>query len=369
MLALGKGGPMNIQSTDGQFGVVEGFFGRSWTWKDRKDYASFCHQHRYTYYIYAPKNDVFLRRRWTEPWPIETKINIQKIAVAYETLGVKFGVGLSPYELYLDLNKDGLNKLTRKIREINDVPCEILCILFDDMRGDIPNIAETQINIVHHVAEISTAEQIIMCPTYYSYDPVLEKVFGKCPDKYLETIGMGLDKNVDVFWTGPEVCSKEYPEEHILEVTQKLQRKPVIWDNYPVNDGAKKSNFLHLMAFENHPAKIKNLIKSHVVNPMNQGWLSRIPLFTLSDAYQTGDDYSPIYSFKKACNALCEKKLSDKIIEDMPTFNYVGLLNLKFEDKQDLIRKYQRHTQSPYANEIIDWLEGQYTFDPACLTE
>ena len=53
----------------------------------------------------------------------------------------------------------------------------------------------------------------------------------------------------------------------------------------------------------------------------------------------------------------------------MPTFNYVGLLNLKFEDKQDLIRKYQRHTQSPYANEIIDWLEGQYTFDPACLTE
>ena len=46
------------------------------------------------------------------------------------------------------------------------------------MRGDIPNLANLQIDYMHQVAELSTAKRIIFCPTYYSFDPVLEKVFG-----------------------------------------------------------------------------------------------------------------------------------------------------------------------------------------------
>jgi hyaluronoglucosaminidase len=36
-------------------GVIEGFFGRPWTWQARADYATFLGQNDYQYYIYAPK--------------------------------------------------------------------------------------------------------------------------------------------------------------------------------------------------------------------------------------------------------------------------------------------------------------------------
>ena len=48
-------------------GVIEGFFGRSWDWPARHSCADFLRHHGYQFYIYAPKSDPYLRRRWREP--------------------------------------------------------------------------------------------------------------------------------------------------------------------------------------------------------------------------------------------------------------------------------------------------------------
>jgi hyaluronoglucosaminidase len=46
-------------------GIIEGFFGRPWSWQTRQTYASFLKQNNYQYYIYAPKADRYLRRQWS----------------------------------------------------------------------------------------------------------------------------------------------------------------------------------------------------------------------------------------------------------------------------------------------------------------
>jgi beta-N-acetylglucosaminidase len=53
-------------------GVIEGFFGRPWDWSARLSGADFLGDCGYQFYIYAPKADSFLRRRWREPMPGET---------------------------------------------------------------------------------------------------------------------------------------------------------------------------------------------------------------------------------------------------------------------------------------------------------
>ena len=50
-------------------GIIEGFFGRPWSWKDRSDVVTMLGRAGYSFYHYAPKIDQFLRRNWTSRHP------------------------------------------------------------------------------------------------------------------------------------------------------------------------------------------------------------------------------------------------------------------------------------------------------------
>lgn len=349
-------------------GVIEGFFGRSWTFKQRHDYAEFLHRSGYQFYIYAPKNDPYLRKLWQQDWSSETAQQLQSLVKHYQSLDLDFGLGLSPFEIYINYNADAQQKLEQKIERLNTLNIDVLCLLFDDMRGDLPDLAKTQIAIIKDVVAKTTAKKVIMCPTYYSFDPVLERVFGTMPDHYLQELGAGLPSEVDIFWTGPNVCSTKYPEEHLQAVIEVLGRKPFLWDNYPVNDGAKLSKHLHLKAFENRPSVLANLTTGHAVNPMNQAWLSRIPLCSLPQSYAQGKNYDPEKALKRSLNQLCDIKLAEQIVQDIHQFQYEGLGAFDEMKIKQLIRQYKQF-DSPYANEVIAWLKGEYTFDSECLTD
>jgi hyaluronoglucosaminidase len=349
------------------YGVIEGFFGRSWSWETRQHYATFLKQYGYQYYIYAPKSDRYLRRQWSEPWPAEDYVALAQLRTVYRQADLLWGIGLTPFEIHFDFNAQTLNQLERKIDDVNGLQPDILAILFDDMRGDFYRIAQIQADVTHRVMERSTAQTFIMCPTYYSDTPILDKIFGDRPPNYLETLGSLLDPAVNIFWTGPEVCSQAYPEAHLQHVTERLGRKPWIWDNYPVNDSARMSPFLHLRAFENRPAQMADWTVGHAVNPMNQAYLSQIPLMTLDLSYQQKERYVPTTAFMEAAQSLCGEALATCLQEDLPHFQDEGLEQLSPATKTKLIQKYATFA-TPYAQEVVDWLKGEYPFDPACLT-
>lgn len=350
-------------------GIIEGFFGKDWSWDARSTYAKFLAQHKFNFYIYAPKSDKHLRKHWQLDWSTTEKNRLQQLRESYRTANIDFGVGLSPHEIYLDASRDQRDLLTQRIQQINSLTPDILCILFDDMRGDIPGLAQIQIDIAHQAAQISTAKKIIFCPTYYSFDPVLEKVFGTMPENYWQTFAKNLDQKIDIFWTGDKVCSTNYSQSHLGEVTELLGRKPFLWDNYPVNDGAVKSNLLQLRAVDKSHGLLDGKIAGHALNPMNQTWLSQIPLASLPEAYQQKHNYDPTSIFEQTCIALCGEKLATELLADVALFQERGLKNLTDVEKNSLLKKYSNFSDNHYAQEIIDWLNGEYQFDPACLTE
>jgi len=140
-------------------GIIEGFFGRSWSWEDRKNYAQFLALNEYNFYIYAPKDDKNLRTQWQTDWPTDVKKSLTDLRQVYRAANVQFGIGLSPHEIYLDNSHDQRAQLDQRIKQINQLEPDILCILFDDMRGDIPGLAEIQIDIAHQAAATSNTKK------------------------------------------------------------------------------------------------------------------------------------------------------------------------------------------------------------------
>lgn len=360
---------MTQQLSHTPLGVIEGFFGEQWHWHTRHQYADLLRALGYDFYIYAPKGDAYLRKRWQEDWPQAHFESLKNTRQYYQQAGIDFGIGLSPYEVYRDFDAQSREDLIKKINQINILQPDILCILFDDMKGDLPDLAKQQSDICHIITEYSSAKRIIMCPSYYSTDPVLEKVFGKMPENYWQDLGTFLDSSIDIFWTGEKVCSKNYSEPHLQEITTLLQRKPFLWDNYPVNDGAKMSNFLHIGAFKERPSSLREHISGHAVNPMNQAWLSLIPLHTLMQSYRKNIDISEHEKFSTACKELCGEKLSVLLEQNFDAFQNQGLAQLNSEQRTEISSKYKSFTNNPYAKEVVAWLNDEYEFDPDCLTD
>ena len=354
-------------------GVIEGFFGRSWSWSERQAYAKFLALNEFSFYIYAPKNDAFLRKHWQQDWPSDTKQELIKLRANYASAAVDFGIGLSPHEIYIDSSPASAHEkrlhLAERIKQLNDFSPDILCLLFDDMRGNIPNLANLQIDYMHQVAELSTAKRIIFCPTYYSFDPVLEKVFGTMPENYWQDLNENLDKKIDIFWTGEKVCSTEYSVNHLTQVSELLGRKPFLWDNYPVNDGAVKSKQLHLRAVNQSHSQIQNHVAGHALNPMNQPWLSQLALASLPRAYRERDNYNSEKVFVEIASELCGEELAEILLQDLPLLQDKGLGKISEEEKTQLMKRYSAFPKNIFCAEIIDWLNGGYVFDPACLTE
>ena len=348
-------------------GLIEGFYGRAWPDCDRLSCVQFLAKCGYRYYVYAPKGDQQLRRHWRENWGAEGEQRIRELAAACHASGVTWGVGLSPLGLVEDLSPENLRHLRRKVGYLDQFNPGIVSILFDDMPRGIDDLAAAQLEVIAEVRSITRAPHVLVCPSYYSTDPVLERLFGPMPDGYWAALGKGLPRDVGVFWTGDKVCSTQYRGEDLQAITEHLQRKPVLWDNYPVNDGAKMAGYLHLDAFRGRPAQLGNLVQAHFVNPMNQCWLSRIPLASLPHVYADGCEYDPGRVFQ--CGAREHGgAVGAMLAEDLKLLQQVGLQAMTDSEKAYLHGRYTGQ-DSAFASELLEWLDGRYAFDPACLTD
>jgi hyaluronoglucosaminidase len=341
-------------------GIIEGFYGEPWSWEARAETIAFLAPHGYRFYYYASKADLFLRERWQEDHPPDMAAHLCALAAHCREMGVRFGVGLSPFEIYRDFDRGARAALARKLSFFADIGVEDVAILFDDMKGDAPGLAEKQVAIVHWIAERAEAGNLIVCPSYYSDDPLLDRVFGQRPLNYLAEFGARLDPSIGMFWTGEEVCSREFTKGHLDRVCNLIGRKPVLWDNYPVNDGKRMSQYLHLRAFTGRPAEIAGSIAAHAVNPALQPVLTRIPALTLAQSYAQGPAYEYGRAFDTAALAVAGPELAHALRRDLSLLQDTGLDRLG--DAAERLRERYGAFDHPAAREIVAWLDGKYRF-------
>ena len=315
----------------------------------------------YSWFHYAPKADAFLRRRWREPHPAGAFAELVELAGHCRRLGMRFGVGLSPYELYRDFSGPGRADFIAKVRALDDIGIDDLAILFDDTRGDVPDLAQREADIAHTALAHTRASRVLMCPTYYSDDRMLDVLFGERPRGYLEDLGRRLDPRIGVYWTGEEICAYEQSVSHLARVAESLGRKPTLWDNYPVNDGPRMSRFLHLRGFTGRPSVIGPHLAAHAINPALQPHLSLIPAATLAASYREGATYAYMRAFREAARACAGDALASMLENDLHALQDRGIDHLG--DDGDRLRQRYAAVAHPMAVEVVRWLDGADTVD------
>lgn len=344
-------------------GLIEGFFGPDWPPADRLAFAPFLKKNDFQFYLYAPKRDPYLRKKWREAWSAEYRAKLAGYSKHFRSHQVQFGVGLSPFELHTLPKPEGKALLREKLSQLEEAGLDWLGLFFDDMPVH-EGLGEAQLEAIEIVRE-ATRARIVFCPSFYSPDPILEKVFGKRPEKYFDAIRLA-PAGIDFAWTGPKVISEEITPQHLAETAELLGRKPFLWDNLFANDGPRNCKFLKIRPPSGRTRAALYQSNGWAWNPMNQAALSRLVLLAARHAMLDRD--APEFALARATQEICAPETVAFLREHREALLTTGL------DKLDPAERAAWRTRlgaltDPVAREIARWLSGEYDVGAECLTD
>jgi len=342
------------------YGIIMGYYGDLWPDEVYRDYADYAAKYGHKFFVYAPKEDLKLRDDWRTPFSAEEVANLKKNRDAFEAKGIAFGIGLSPYNLNT-LNDQDKADLTVKINQINEINPSILGIFFDDIQKTaiIPTLGAIQVDIAEFSASVSSANEFISVPTYYSDDLILQRVLGPAPESYFADFGKLNDK-FSIMWTGSQILSTGFTADGLNRVAKMMNReKIVIWDNYPVNDPKYLNDHLRLYALTGRTKELSTLTAGFAMNPMSQPYASMIPMSTAKDLFENSS-YNPEESFLKNLNELCGPDLAKDISENLNYFVIEGIQSTESSNIQRMYALFSKYTdpqQQKFTAEILKLLD------------
>jgi hyaluronoglucosaminidase len=275
-------------------GVVEGFYGEPWSHASRLDAFSFLGARGMNAYVYAPKDDAKHRARWRDPYDADEYARFVELIAHAHAHGIDFGFAISP-GLDIDYASTADRETLRaKLRPFVDAGARWFLLLVDDIPM-APGLAARQCDLatwlLDALRELDGGVRLTVCPTEY---------VGTRRSEYLATLGADLPADVDVMWTGPTVCSPEISASSARAWAEALGgRKPLVWDNYPVNDGTMAAS-LHLGPYRGRDPGLADVTVGVLCNPMNQAQASKVALATAADFLADPDHYDEQVSWRRA---------------------------------------------------------------------
>jgi hyaluronoglucosaminidase len=285
-------------------GVIEGFYGVYYTFPERNDLIRFIGKHGFNLYIYAPKNDRQHRNRWWEPYPKKIIDQFLKTIEIARQSGVEFCYALSPGVSMSYASPEDYERIQAKLTVFYDLGVRSFSLLLDDISPEFVNAADSlryhsrpaaQADLCNRINSwlkgLDPSCKLSICPTEY---------YGTAPfDPALLELGACLNADIDIFYTGPEICSQSISAMDAHNFAETISRKPLIWDNYPVND-LKMEPELHIGPITGRDPYLDREVRGIVVNLMIQAEASKIPLATYGDFMANPARYQPVRSWESA---------------------------------------------------------------------
>lgn len=305
-------------------GVIEGFYGTPWTNSDRLSMLDFMSQNHFNTYIYAPKDDPFQRARWGDLYPAVQLAEMKSLTQAAENDGISFVYSVSPgipaplpdQKTTPDMEKNSITfssptdrkKLEEKIEQLRSIGVHTIMLSFDDVQPYLKeadrkhygsnNYALAHVDLANTLLQEEKQKdphfQLWFAPTVY---------YGGKDNEYWQAIRSKLDASIPVVWTGSWVLNKEITSTQALQAEKLLGRKPLIWDNYPVNDYTyvvKKSPALLMGPLENRSPDLSDYAAGYMANPMIQPEASKVALATVGQYLYDPPLYQPETAWEQA---------------------------------------------------------------------
>nr|WP_277347978.1 beta-N-acetylglucosaminidase domain-containing protein [Streptomyces sp. HNM0574] len=275
-------------------GTIEGFYGPQWSPEERLDHMDFLGDTKSNTYVYAPKDDPYHREKWREPYPDEQLAELGKLVERARERHVRFTFAVSPGNSICYSDPADVAALRAKLQALYDLGVRSFSVPLDDISytkwncpGDEKEFgapgrapaARAQLGLLNavqrdFVATHEGVEPLQTVPTEYGD---LEET------AYKKTLREGLDRDVEVMWTGTAVVPPRITAEEAARASELFGRKVFVWDNYPVNDFARTKGRLLLAPYDKRDPGLSEHVTGLVSNPMSQAGASKAAVFTMAD--------------------------------------------------------------------------------------
>ncbi len=253
--------------TERWLGVIEGYYGKPLTQAQRLALIGWMPSESLDIYCYAPKDDAFHRSRWRERYDDEHMRRFEELIAAGKKAGVDFCFTISPgLDWRASDESADETALVDKLRSLTEVGCTSFGVLWDDVPPGGAELGEIHGRATAAAVEAVSASRWWTVGTDYA-------VAGPTP--YLEALCKTVPDEVTVAWTGPQVVALDITAPEADRLADALDRKLLLWENFPVNDGPM-SGVLHIGPYPARDPRLVDASAGVLFNLMPQAISNRI---------------------------------------------------------------------------------------------
>lgn len=284
-------------------GIIEGFYGRPWTHRQRLRAIDILGEQGMNTYLLSTKDEPWQRLDWSSPLAADVIAGIRELVAAGRRVGVDVGVSTSP-GLTVEYSADKtVDAIVGRYRQLAEVGVGVFGLLLDDIPGTLQHESdrETYVDLCHaHIELVNRVHErlvrevpgapLFVCPYVY---------WGFGTEEYIARLGGGVSNAVSIMWTGRQICSAYLHSSDARVLAASIGRKPLFWDNYPVNDVAMTGE-LHIGPLRGRDGDLGQWCAGLLANPMSAFESSLLPLLTTFDYLRDPLNYDPDASWESA---------------------------------------------------------------------
>lgn len=306
-------------------GVVEGFYGTPWTGEQRVDLIRFMGEFGLDHYVYAPKDDPLHRGRWRELYPDSSLQAFGNLLQVGRESGVTIWFAISPGLSIRYSSEDDFVKLQDKLDQVIDAGFRHVALFLDDVperlqhpedREAYKNIAMAHGDLIGRLHKYldDRGVKLWVCPTVYADS------FGD--QSYLNDLGRLMPPDVPLFWTGPDVASPDITGSDVARWTSRTGSKPLVWDNYPVNDYEVWRPFLGPYPSRDHEGVLATM--GFIANPGPSIYSSMVGMATLAEMLSDPAGYRAADAHERALRVLFGDEVYPKLAPIVEFYSAYG---------------------------------------------
>ena len=309
-------------------GLVEGYYGYPYSLSVKKSLMRFMMRLKMNTYMYGAKSDLYHSAKWEEPYPktlMKTDIEygrmsqdmVKDLSKTSQATKVNFIWAIHPGNDFVG-QPNVVTRIMKKFSSMYDLGVRQFAIFVDDV--DVPTSeADCKTNAEHLTAvqkaidakwnKAGSAPEARVRPLHFVPQVYTLSWVGEADRKRFFKALSAVPSDITIYTTGWGVWT--VPNSHDLATMHTELGRPVAWWwNYPCNDNADEqiytsdmyTNFMEMRAVDNN-ARLQKELKNGlgvVSNPMQQGMVSRIALFSVADYAWNNAKFDNMTSWKKA---------------------------------------------------------------------
>lgn len=271
-------------------GVIEGFYGPSWSVADTLAIMKFEQVHHMNTFLYAPKYDPYERLDWRQPYPRAAFARLRELIDGARADGIHFVYSISPGLNITYSSPRDRTALLAKINQVRRAGVNEFMLSLDDITGTLNaadnrryqgNLAWAEADLANYVwsreRRLDPHFRLLLAQTQY---------YGVTDNPFWQSLKRYLSRAVTPIWTGSWALSQTITAAQVRAVEKDMGHRVIIWDNYPVNDFTyviNKRPELFLGPLTGRGAQVPSMTAGYLFNPMYQARASEVALWTAGD--------------------------------------------------------------------------------------